>query len=149
MKPHPKDYCSASDEQTKNPKAFAEMERITNGDEAALRFVWTLWGFMHCYDDLVDKDKPVTHLAAVRAMAGLFTELTYNPFWLRNSVTLHAFLIQVLNRWVAGDVAESQGNPLAPAIRCGDVDLYMHIAYLCGGYDHMMSVADVRTYDPS
>tara|TARA_R110000868_G_scaffold410890_1_gene700727 strand:+ start:56 stop:520 length:465 start_codon:yes stop_codon:yes gene_type:complete len=145
----PKDYCAAPDELAKNPNAFPRMQRIANGNEEALHFMWIFWNFTHCYDDLVDRDKPVSQDAAVRALADMFTELTYNQFWLRNSIALHAFFIQALNRWIAGDAAEKQGSPLAPAIRCGDVDLYMHVAFLCGGYDHMISVSDVRIYDPS
>ena len=146
---NPKDYCAAPDELAKNPNAIRCMTRMANGNENALRLVWTLWCFFHCYDDFIDKDKPVDKDAALRALAALLTELSYNPFWLQHSATLHAFLIQVINRWIAGDIAEEQGSPLAPAIRCGDIDLYMHIAFLCGGYDHMLSVADIRIYDPS
>ena len=147
MKPHPKDYCSAPDEQAKNPDALNSFVQIANGDEDALRFMWVFWSYTHCLDDLVDQDKPVTQDAVVRAMTAMITEMTFNPFWIRNSLTLHAFILQVFNRWVAGDMAEKRGDPLHVAIRCGDVDMYMHIAFLCGGFDHMLSLTRLRTYD--
>lgn len=152
MLPHDStDYCDAEDEQKKNPMAKQHMREIADGNADAYRFMWTFWNFSHVYDDLVDRDKPVTVEQAAKAAAELIQELTVNPFYVQNALYLLPHLVGVFNRWADGEEWERSEEPVkqlaSHVVKCGDIDLYLTVAYLVGGWDHMRRVRDARKYD--
>lgn len=145
------DYCDTPDEQAKNPEAKKWLMAAANGDPSAYEFLWQFWCFAHCYDDLLDKDKLVPNELGVRAFAKFFHVLSFNEFYQRHKLQLYALVIQVCNRWLDGDEWEGskdrQKRVLSQVVRCGDVDLYLHVAYLTGGWDHMRKLKELRVYD--
>jgi hypothetical protein len=147
------DYCHAADEQAKNPDAERHMQEIANGNSDAFRFMWKFWCFSHVLDDLVDQDKPVTVEQAAKANAEMFQELTLNPFYQHNAALLLPHLVGVFNRWADGEEWEGSDDRVkqiaSHVVKCGDVDLYLTVAYLTGGWDHMRRCRDARKYDPN
>lgn len=145
------DYCDAPDEKAKNPEAKRDMLRIANGDRDAFSFLWRLWCFEHCFDDLIDRDKPVDAEAAVRTLIQFINELSFNSFYEEHKESLFPLIVMMANRSLDGDEWAKSDNPEKRAasnvVRCGDVDLFLHVAYLTGGWDHMRSVKDARSYD--
>jgi len=145
-------YCDSPAELSKNPEAMLWFERIANGDQSALAFLKTMWSVTHMYDDLVDKDGAVTTEQAAGELISLITVLCYNQFFLANRDSLVPLIISMGNRWVDGDEWATKEDPaeraLAPAIRCGDVDLYLFVAFLTGGWEHMRRIKEARSYDP-
>lgn len=146
-----KDYCDADDERSKNPSAKRHLLEIAAGNEDAFRFMWTFWNFTHVYDDMVDRDKPVTVEQASRWAAELIRELTFNQFYLDNAALIFPHIVGVFNRWADGEAWEMSDDPrkqiASHVVKCGDVDLYITIAYLIGGWAHMRRVRDARGYD--
>lgn len=146
------DYCDSPDERAKNPEAKRHFVEIARGDQDALRFMWVFWNFSHVYDDLVDRDKPVGVEDAARWAVRLLEEFTFNPFFLRHKLALFPHVVGVFNRWCDGEQWEKSGTPsqvaAAHVVKCGDVDLYLNVAYLIGGWEHLRAMKDARGYDP-
>jgi hypothetical protein len=147
-----RDYCDSPDEIAKNPNGRRDLEQIAAGNKDAFRFMWVFWNFTHMYDDLVDNDKPVSVEDASKWFIHFLEEVSTNPFYLANKESLLPFMVQVCNRWCDGEEWERSGTPaqvrLATVVKCGDIDLFFHIAYLVGGWDHVRAMKHTRTYDP-
>ena len=147
----PKGYCGTAQETAKNPNARKWISRISNGDAQAEDFAWRFWCFMHVFDDLIDGDVPVQKQDAVAEFARFFTSVCYNPFFLRNRDQLYPLIIQLCNRCVCGDEWEEsdceERRKLARVVRCGDIDIFFHIAFLTGGWELMRSLKEMRNYD--
>ena len=145
------DYCDTEDELQKNPHAKQWMVLAANGDVAAYDFLWRFWCFAHCYDDLLDKGKPVDPEMGVREFMNFFKMISFNPFFIKHKEQLFALITQVCTRWLDGDEWEQSDDQIkrivSHVVRCGDIDLYMHVAYLTGGWDHMRSLKGLRVYD--
>lgn len=145
------DYCDEPDEVAKNPDAKRHFRELANGNEHAFEFMWHFWCFVHCYDDMVDRDKPVSAEQAARAFAQFFLTINYNPFYLQHKDQLFGFIIQVFNRWLDGDEWEKSPDKMkriaSHVVRSGDVELYLHVGYLCGGWDHLRAMKHTRGYD--
>ena len=146
------DYADKPSEMLKNPLAKAMIERITCGNRDASLFLWRFWCFMHAFDDLVDKDNPITPDEAIRELVLFLNEISFNPFYTANKASLFSFIAMVANRALTGDEWRLNGSEhqkaVSAAVRCGDLDLYAHIAFLCGGWDHMRNIdSDIRVLD--
>lgn len=145
------DYCATPDELRENPDAPALFLKIAAGNDAALRFMWALWCFTHMFDDLVDKDKPVAQAVAGRELVRFVEQIALNPFFRNHATTLTTLLVSAINRWVLGDemaMSDDAGKrTMARSVRCGDIDVYLHIAYLVGGWDHMRAMSALVNFD--
>jgi hypothetical protein len=77
-------------------------------------------------------------ILAATARNQFFGMLHLNPFARAHAQQLKAMLAQTMLRCISGDVMAKSGDArkraLAPAVRCGDVDLFMHIIYLARGF---------------
>jgi hypothetical protein len=77
-------------------------------------------------------------ILAATARNQFFGMLHLNPFARAHAQQLRAMLVQTMLRCISGDVMAKSGDArkiaLAPAVRCGDVDLFMHIIYLARGF---------------
>jgi hypothetical protein len=145
-------YIESEQEMRENPHAIAWMRYIAKGDEDAFRFLLTVWNWNHVLDDLVDRDKPVDAETAARWCLALIRELSFNPFYQRNSAYLYGLIVSMFARWLDGDEWQRSNDPekraYAPVVRCGDVDFALGVAYLTGGWDHLRACKDARSYDP-
>ena len=145
------DYCDTEDELAKNPEAKREFALIANNDVQAYDFMWRFWCFEHCFDDLVDGDKKASPELIMRTFVKFLEAMTYNQFWLRHRESIFPFIVSTANRWLDGNEwassVDAGKNTAAQVVSCGDVDLFLHIAYLTGGWDHVRAVKSVRSYD--
>ena len=144
------DYMSRMEELEKHPHAHKMFKDIAAGNEHVYNFLWAMWNFEHAFDDLIDigppKDDQSKELV-FKALAKFIDCLLTNPFVKTYADDLRAMMISTMTRCLDGDKAEAKGDPKAPAIRCGDVDLVMHVAYLHRGWDYMRSLNALRIYD--
>ena len=140
------DYCSKPEETSANPEAFKLFMLITNGNEFAFDFIWRCWNFFHLLDDLIDKDKPVTIQETSRELF-LFTQtIAINPFFQEHKFSLLPMILNACNGWIAGE--EANGKEYAPVLKCSDFNIYSHVAFIIGGWEHMRYVdSKFRTYD--
>jgi hypothetical protein len=75
---------------------------------------------------------------AAAAIQRFFVMLESNPFIRTNAAQIKAMMVQTMLRCLTGDLMARSEDPrkraLAPAVRCGDVDLFMHMIYLARGF---------------
>ena len=142
------DYCSKSEEIKANPEAFGLFVLIANGNECAFDFIWRCWNFFHLLDDLIDKDKPVTIQETSRELF-LFTQtIALNPFFQEHKHSLLPMILNACNGWIAGEEVSESNKQYAPVLKCSDFNIYSHVAFLIGGWEHMRHVdSRFRTYD--
>jgi len=145
------DYCDTPDEVAKNPEAKKYIALCANGDAQAYDFCWKFWCFTHCIDDLVDKDKFAPPEVIVKSFVGFIDALSMNAFYTKWKFALYPFMIQACARWLDGDALSNSENEedriRGEVVRCGDLELYLHVAYIQGGWDYMRSIKDLRKYD--
>ena len=142
------DYCSKPEEIAQNPNALSLMMLIAKGNDAAFDLIWRCWNFFHLLDDLIDKDKPVTIEEASRELF-LFTQtIAMNPFFQGNKHALLPMILNACNGWIAGEEASEANKQYAPVLKCSDFNIYSHVAFLVGGWEHMREVdSRFRVYD--
>lgn len=75
---------------------------------------------------------------ACSAVFTFFVMLQGNGFVRKNCEQIKGMLVQTMLRCVSGDILAASDDrrkqALAPAVRCGDVDLFMHMIYLARGF---------------
>ena len=144
-------YCDTEEEILKNPEALPLMEEIANGDSDAFDWMKSFWSFTHFIDDCVDKDRIATSDEASLALADFVDSLVCNKFFLKNKSFLYPLIISACCRWRVGDSLEKGDHDdqiRSQVVRCGDIDIYLGVAFLVGGFSHMAKCADkCRTYD--
>ena len=139
------------EELAKNPNAPELLLKIAAGNADALRWMWSVWCFAHLYDDLVDGDKPVKPEEAAHELARFVEQMACNAFFRQHSASLTALMVSAINRWITGEQMnkneKASVRTMARAVRCGDVDLYLHVAYLIGGWNHMRAMSELMRFD--
>ena len=147
------DFCDSPTELEKNPDAKKWIAAAANGDQAAYDFLWRFWCFSQCYDDLLDKDNPQPMELCVRELLHFVKMISFNSFYQKHKESLFALMVQGCNRWIDGDAWENSDDPekraAAHVVRCGDIEVCNHVAFLTGGWNHMRSLSGLRTYDKS
>jgi hypothetical protein len=125
------DYCEAE-----FPWMKEWLQTLTLGHAAAFEFCWCVLCFEHCYDDLVDNDRDVSETVAGFELTKLVKALTYNPFYLEYRDHLFALMMSRIERWMDATLHpdEIKTRP--------ELDLYLHVAYLLGGWDHRAAMLD-------
>ena len=145
------DYCDSDQEQKENPHAREILTRVAKGDAMAFDFMWRFWNFMHVYDDLVDQDKPIGVETAAQELLAFVQTISFNPFYQKHSHQLYPLIVRCCHRWVTGDemLASDDDTKRAQStvVRCGELDLFMYIAYLIGGWTHMREIESLMQYD--
>jgi len=91
------------------------------------------------------------NVSAHDAMWRFFDLLANNPFCRQYRLEMRTLLVQCLIRCHAGDMMAAHADPavraLAPAVRCADVDLFMHLIYLKRGFAAAITWSSLRDYD--
>lgn len=141
-------YADKPSEQAENPRAAAWLHKVANGNRDAFAWCWSLWNFSQMLDDLVDGDKPVTCAEAAHSFSILLVTLSINPFHLEHARHLLPLMISACSRWVRGDeIAQAGNKELARGVRCGEIDLFLQVAFITGGWQHMQDCARAAGYD--
>ena len=121
------------------------MRLIASGNNDAYNWMWAFWSFTHLIDDLVDCDKNVTTEIASDSLCEFVECLTQNKFFLENKAFIFPLIISACSRWIVGDALDgsndSEDKIRAEVIRCGDIDVFLGISYLIGGFTHMKNCA--------
>lgn len=147
------DYMDQEHELAKHPKAKNCFLVIANDNKDAFVFLWSLWNWLHIYDDLIDKDSKSSSAEIItRGFMQFVVQLTHNTFFVANKDSLVTLLIAMANRYIDGDAWEkstvAERKDVSQLLKCGDMDLYLHVAYLTGGWEHMRKCSrEFRSYD--
>ncbi|QGH73439.1 MAG: hypothetical protein [Podoviridae sp. cty5g4] len=137
---------STIEERNKNDERLLRaVELCSRGDKDAKSYILDIDYAGRIFDDLIDKDYPVSDEQIAKAYFILLAKLWLNPFFIkyhRTLVPLHiasftAFLDA--NKWIKDD------NPVKKVFACVMqdylVELYICVAFLVGGYEYMRSVS--------
>jgi hypothetical protein len=147
------DYMDNDHEQRKHPTAKKAFEQIADGRPEVFHCLWSFWNFAHVFDDLVDEGTwPMERKEqAMKALHDFVVTLLLNPFVRDHAHELRAVFVQAIARSLDGDRMATDEDAavraLAPAVRCGDVDVILQIAYLAGGYSALRTWGKLREYD--
>jgi hypothetical protein len=105
-------------------------------DPAAIAFVTLLGDTAELFDDVVDKDKPVTDAAVARVLFFVLTDLPVNPFFERHKLQLVPLMHMAINAWLdANDLEKGDKTDRARAYVLRDlmIEVVMHTVFLLHG----------------
>jgi len=148
------DYMATEHEMKKQPDALETFQRIANGDAAVFNALWSFWNMAHVFDDLLDGSgwPEEKKEQAMKALHDFVVDLLLNPFIRQNAAELRGLFVMAMTRALDGDRFEKSRDAfrksLAPAVRCGDIDVIMGIAYLARGWGGLRQFSNLRDYDP-
>ncbi|MBA3622938.1 MAG: hypothetical protein H0W48_00410 [Methylibium sp.] len=126
---------------------FQQMARDFLKDEDAAAFVTQLVTAAHLWDDLIDRDKPVSATDVRDAFRTLLVTLPANPFYRRNFDQLHPLLDASVISWLTANKFEAAGGAeklrLAYVIRSDYINVILKCAQLLHGFDYAVRIAPV------
>lgn len=112
-----------------------------NGDAQAADLLVTLFHIGEVWDDLIDKDKPVSDDQINEAFVLALFDLSGNPFFARHASFLRPIMLMGMNSWMDSVSYERSGDPhwqvWAFVLRNWYMEMVTACAFLTGGYDHM------------
>jgi hypothetical protein len=120
------------------------------GDMGALWFIRQFGDVCEVFDDLVDKDKPVTDADLARTLFAVLTEMPLNPFFDKHKHQLIPIIVTGINAWLDANTLEKgseNDRVFSYVLRDWYAELIAYIIYLCRGRDYMRSVSmEVRHF---
>ena len=142
------DYMATDLEMKKQPEAFDYISKASAGNPLVFGAMWSFWNFAHAWDDLIDGSdwKQERKEQAWKALHDFTTSLMVNPFVRDNSTSIHGMMVSAITRAIDGDT-KFKDSPLGPAVRCGDIDVLLHLVYLYRGYEGLREYSAMREYD--
>lgn len=124
-----------------------EQQRIAirealNHDQAAVSFIEAFFFVCDVWDDLIDKDKPVTDHNINAAFWACLIGLPRNPFYAKYKFELEPVMAAAIQNWHAANSLERSDSitlrRAANVLRNRVFDLVMVCARLIGGIDHAL-----------
>lgn len=147
------DYMQRPEELAKHPATVGAFEQMAAGNGQVFNALWSFWNFSQCFDDLIDGSNwdAERKEQAMKALHDFVSDLMLNPFVTQNARSIHCAFVQAMTRCLDGDSMEGSSiagvRAIAPAVRCGDVDVIMHMAYLHNGWTGLRRFSPLREYD--
>lgn len=121
------------------------MLELMNGNEDAVSMLFDLAAWSHTYDDLIDKDKPVSDFNIHQAMWILLAQLPLNPFFRAHEQDFRPLLMAGIMNWHAANQMQASGCTeqlrIAHAIRYSGSDIAYLAMMFTGGVDHAIANA--------
>jgi hypothetical protein len=144
------DYMASEKETKKQPDALRFMREAAGDNDMVFDAMWSFWNFAHVFDDLIDGERPDKE-QAFKALHDFVRAVMLNPFVQANAGSIFALFVSAMTRCIDGDKMAESGDlteaQLAPAVRCGDIDVIMHMLYLHKGWSTLRSYSEMRKYD--
>lgn len=110
---------------------------VARGDDSAVDFLSMVREIAHIWDDLIDKDKPVSEHQINDAFLMALVGLPNNRFYSSNFSKLNPILLSAANNWRVANALERQGDiedkRIAFVIRSAYADLIIQTAFIIGG----------------
>lgn len=115
-------------------ESFRELfDYIFKGDQDAIDVCCLLVDIADTWDDIVDKDKPVSAQAVDKAFVGALFELQRRPIWFNAGLSYH--VLNAFLKW--RDANDIETNPLSTdddlaksyMLRAGLYDIFVLVAY--------------------
>ena len=119
-----------------NVYSLESVRYVLRGNEAAVAMFMALRDVLHFWDDLVDRDKPLTDADINRAMELVLLELPRMPFYRANFDVIHTTLVSAILNWKAAtqfERTDESAAHIAYIIRSDYANILIQCAYLVGG----------------
>ena len=114
------------------------------GDMAAVAFCEAVFRVSQTYDDLIDRDMPVSEEQIHRVFWECLVEIPANPFYQRHQHFLRPLLQASIVDWRDSNELARGGDDdqnIAFVLRDSVSSLAIHCAFLVGGREWMLSVS--------
>lgn len=120
-------------------------------DEEAVAFITTYANICEVWDDLIDKDKPVSDAQINRAFMQAVVSLPCNEFFIRHRAQILPLIVSGANAWADATAMERHGTENQKVFSYVLRDWYMEfvsfIIYLTRGWEYLRSVSlEVRDF---
>lgn len=117
---------------------------------AAVAFILSFFDMCEVFDDLIDKDKPVTDEDIVRTLFNALVDIPMNPFFIQHRMELVPVIITGINAWLDANRLEKGSDNdkvFAYVLRDWYAELVSFIIFLTRGRHYLRTVSmDVRTF---
>lgn len=118
---------------------------VCKGHPDAIRFLEDITDILHVWDDLVDKDKPLTDDQINQTMWKVLIDLPRNTFYAANFASLNTLLATAIVNWeVATRMERDPSGPddlhIAFILRSSYIDLVLGVALIVGGREHALEM---------
>jgi hypothetical protein len=119
-------------------------EGFLKGDAEAVQFAVRIFRAAHIWDDLVDKDKPVTDDELYAVFWDLLINLPADRFYQKHFGLLSSTLMNAMMNWRVANTLEREGSEkdksIAFVLRGAYVDILTVSALIVGGLDWVKEV---------
>ncbi len=123
------------------------MYKWLRGDENAMQLCTMLWDISHVWDDLIDKDSPVSDEDINQAFIMAIIGLPRNEFYRQHLTELIPVIHTHIYEWLDSNAMEKADGPneVAYALRSNIGSIIITCARLVGGDDWARSISlDIR-----
>lgn len=115
-------------------------------DNDAVDFLVTMFHIGEVWDDLIDRDKPISDEQINAGFVAALFELTANPFFQRHHHYLRPVMMSGVNGWLDSVhyekyTSDTHWKHWAFVLRNWYMDIVPACAFLVGGFDHMRFVS--------
>lgn len=120
------------------------------GDASAVQYVQMVGEASEFFDDLIDKDKPISDSWIVSMMYKLLIDMHVNPFFARYKNELVPIMSVAINAWLDANSLERGTDTQvsrAYVLRDLTIEILLHSIQLMRGRDYMRAVSlEVREF---
>jgi hypothetical protein len=113
--------------------------QIVRGHADAAEFCIVICEILHTWDDLIDKDKPVSPETINKTFWIALVDLPRNPFYQQHAHDLIPCLMLAIQNWHAANEMElnqsETDKEIAFILRSSYADVVIQAAFLVGGYE--------------
>ena len=128
----------------RDQQTIEKLNYFFRGNQDATEFALMLIHVCDVWDDLTDKDEPVTQEAINKAFWFCLSGIPRNGFYRRFTDELTPLIETGIFNWIAADVLMARGGQkemeIANIVRHDIGDVFVHMARLIGGFDWAASV---------
>ena len=114
------------------------------GNAEAIQFVVRVFRALHVWDDLIDRDKPLTDDEINSVFWDLLVVLPTDPFYTRNIALLNSTLVNAIVNWHIANKLEREGDDkdksVAFILRGAYIDILSASAFVVGGMEWVKAV---------
>ncbi len=125
---------------------------ISRGDAECYDFCRSYLDFVHCLDDLIDKDKPTDVQAVCHTFLKLIYCLSDNTFFQRHKVALLNVIHSSTVAYIDSEKLRLSEDPVkrvaAEVLKSEYQNVFYRAAYCAGGFSHeLLMSSKYRDYD--
>ena len=123
------------------------IRHVVRGNETAVDFFMMLHRVLHFWDDLIDKDKPISDLDTNVAMWTALIDLPNNTFYRDNFHSLQPVLANAIANWATATKFEREPTEkrleIAFISRSDYINVLLQCAYIVGGAPWLFEITPV------